>query len=95
MFIRMSCVEEFWDKWRIVVFHSLVPQYKWHKSQRNVAIGDVVLISDDQVMVAEYKLGQVDDVKVSRDGLVRVVRVRTVSKNDKKFNLNSYFQAKI
>ena len=36
-------------------------------------------------MVAEYKLGQVDDIKVGRDGLVRVVRIRTLSKNENKF----------
>ena len=39
------------------MFHSLVPQYKWHKTQRNVAIGDIVLLSEDQAMVAEFRLG--------------------------------------
>ena len=80
-----GCIEEFWNKWRIVVFHSLVPQYKWHKSQRNVSVGDIVLVSEDQAMVAEYKLGQVDEVKVSKDGLVRAVKVRTVSRNENRF----------
>ena len=43
--------EEFWNKWRVVVFHSLVPQYKWHKSQRNITVGDVVLLNEDEAKV--------------------------------------------
>ena len=31
--------EEFWEKWRISAFHSLVPQFKWHRSQRNLQEG--------------------------------------------------------
>ena len=74
-----SIVIEFWDKWRVVVFHSLVPQFKWHKSQRNISEGDVVLLKMDEAKVSEYKLGQVVGVKFSGDGLVRSVKVRTVS----------------
>ena len=81
-----SCVDEFWNKWRIVVFHSLVPQYKWHKTQRNVAVGDVVLLNEDQAMTAEFRLGQVEEVKVSGDGLVRSAKVRTVTRGENKFS---------
>ena len=64
-----TIVQEFWNKWRIQVFHSLVPQYKWHKSMRNVQVGDVVLVHDDSALAGEYKLGQVTEVKISSDGL--------------------------
>ena len=77
-----SVVVEFWEKWRMKAFDSLVPQYKWHKTQRNIEIGDVVLLKDDESKVSEFKLGQVQEVKVSTDGLVRSVKVRTVSRND-------------
>ena len=77
-------VEEFWKKWKIVVFHSLVPQYKWHKSQRNVQIGDVVLMIEENALVGEYRLGQVSDVKVSKDGLVRSAKIRCVNRKDEK-----------
>ena len=33
-----SIVDEFWFKWQVVAFHSLVPQYKWHKNQRDIKI---------------------------------------------------------
>ena len=38
-------------------------------------------------MIAEYRLGQVEAVKVSKDGLVRVVKVRTVGKGENKFTI--------
>ena len=81
-----TIVQEFWNKWRIQVFHSLVPQYKWHKSMRNVQVGDVVLVGEDAIGVGEYKLGQVEDVKVSKDGLVRSCQVRCVSRTDGKIS---------
>ena len=77
-------VKEFWVKWKIVVFHSLVPQYKWHKTQRNIQVGDVVLLNEDSGLVGEYRLGQVHSVKTGRDGLVRSVQVRCVSLKDGK-----------
>ena len=77
-----SVVDEFWTKWKVATFHSLVPQYKWHKSRRNVQVGDVVLVYDDAAVAGEYKLGQVTDVKVSNDGLVRSCKVRCVSRSD-------------
>ena len=79
-----SIVVEFWKKWRTVVFHSLVPQYKWHKTQRNVQEGDVVLVNEDNVLVGEYKLGQVIEVRTSKDGLVRTAKVRCVNRKDDK-----------
>ena len=68
------------------MFHSLVPQYKWHKSMRNVQVGDIVLVGEDAIGVGEYKLGQVEDVKVSKDGLVRSCQVRCVSRTDGKIS---------
>ena len=63
------------------MFHSLVPQYKWHKTQRNVVVGDVVLLNEDVAKVGEYRLGQVVGVKTSsNDGFVRSVEVRCVTR---------------
>ena len=76
-----TVVDEFWNKWKVVIFHSLVPQYKWHKSRRNVQVGDVVLVFDDTTVAGDYRLGQVSDVKVSKDGLVRSCSVRCVSRS--------------
>ena len=81
-----SCQQEFWVKWKAVVFHSLVPQYKWHKSQRNVQIKDIVLVNDDSGLVGEYKLGQIHSIKIGKDGLVRSAQVRCVCSKDGKIS---------
>ena len=52
-----------WNKYTIVVFNSLVHQYKWHKSQRNAQIGDVVQVHDDTALAGGYTFGQVTDVR--------------------------------
>ena len=71
-----TCIKEFWTKWKMVVFHSLVPQYKWHKTQRNLQVNDIVLLNDDAGIVGEYKMGRVHSINTGKDGLVRSVQVR-------------------
>ena len=83
-----SIVVEFWEKWRTVVFHSLVPQFKWHRTQRNVQVGDVVLLKEEEAKVADYKLGMVIGIKSSKDGLVRSVKVRCLNRTESKFTVS-------
>lgn len=78
-----SIIEDFWEKWRIVAFDSLVPQYKWHRKFRASQVGDVVLIQDDNSKLREFKLGIVIGTKVGLDGLPRSLTIRYVSGNDR------------
>lgn len=39
-------VNTFWKRWNTNYFPSLTLRQKWHKSHRNLKIGDVVLIQD-------------------------------------------------
>ena len=73
-----SIVDEFWQKWYVTVFHSLVPQYKWHKSFRNMQIGDVVLMQNESFVTGKYQMGRVIGVKKSSDGNTRKATVRYV-----------------
>ena len=75
-------VRQFWMKWHVMVFPSLVPQYKWRVQERDVCEGDVVLLRDEAASPGDYKLGQVAGVKVSADGHVRSVTVRYVKSSD-------------
>ena len=83
-----SVVLEFWNKWRVVVFPSLVPQFKWHKTQRNLQVGDVVLLNDEEARVADYKLGLIIGTKPSNDGLVRSVKVKCINRNEEKLTVS-------
>ena len=83
-----SVAVEFWDKWRVVAFPSLVPQFKWHKTQRNLQVGDVVLLNDEEARVADYRLGLVIGTKPSKDGLVRSVKVKCIHRNEEKLTVS-------
>ena len=54
----------------------LQQRQKWLKKRRNVKIGDIVMLVDERVARCHWPLARVQEVKVSRDGLVRSVHVK-------------------
>ena len=54
----------------------LVPSYKWQQKRRNVKVGDICLIRYKKSIRSTYRLGRVSEVKTSRDGLVRSVKLQ-------------------
>ena len=69
---------EFWSRWCTEVTPQSVIRQKWHESQRNLHVGDVVLVHDQSPVKGKYLLAIVEEVKKSKDGFVRscVVRYR-------------------
>ena len=67
---------EFWSRWRKEYLQQLQTRAKWQSNERNVAIGDVVLLKDDNVARNDWKMGVVTKTKTSDDGHVRSVMVR-------------------
>ena len=68
-------IEAFWKKWTRDYFPSLLVQKKWHNSQRNVQIGDIVLLQDSNQVRGNWKLAKVSKVFPGIDGKVRNVEV--------------------
>ena len=66
----------FWQRWSAEVSPSLIVRQKWHVKTRNLQKGDVVMIAEPSKLKAKYKLGIVDEVKASRDAVVRSVVIR-------------------
>ena len=50
---------------------------KWNKPTRNMCIGDVVLIKDDNLPRNCWKMGRVIDLEHGSDDLVRAVKLKT------------------
>ena len=73
----------FWKSWASEVSPGLVHRPIWHKKGRNLLVGDVVMISEATKVKAKYRLGVVDETKLSKDGNVRSVTVRYVLVSDK------------
>ena len=71
-----ECTAQWWDQYMAQNFSSLVPRQKWFYEQRNMVVGDVVLLQyEGKCRPATYRLAVVVDVEVAGDGLVRTVTV--------------------
>lgn len=68
----------FWKRWSAEVSPGLVVRQKWHEKSRNLCVGDLVHICERSKLKAKYKLGIVDTVTVSADGIVRSAVIRYV-----------------
>lgn len=50
---------------------------KWLRTQRNIQIGDMVTIQDDNLPAGKWPVGRVVEVHPGTDGIVRVVTLKT------------------
>ena len=50
---------------------------KWHNSENNVKIGDIVLIKNELMPPSQWPLGKIVELHPGRDRVVRVVTVET------------------
>jgi hypothetical protein len=68
-------LNEFWSRWRNEYFQNLQVRNKWTSVKRNMSVGDIVLIKDDNSARSDWRLGRVHEVLKEPDGLVRKVRI--------------------
>ena len=70
-------LEMFWRAWTSDFLHTLQQRTKWRIARENLKVGDLVLIKDQILPPSKWLLGRILSVNPGRDGLVRVVKVRT------------------
>ncbi|XP_052065131.1 uncharacterized protein LOC127704931 [Mytilus californianus] len=66
---------EFWNRWRKEYLSNLQSRKKWTAPRRNLKVGDIVIIKDEQAARNQWHLGKINTAHVDEDGLVRKVRV--------------------
>ena len=75
-------------------FPSLIIQQKWHHVKRNLAVGDICLLQDSNVVRGEWRYVRVTEIYPDRHGNVRnveiVVAPRHSGKGDYKYQSPSY-----
>ena len=71
--------DEFWQLWRREYLATLQARRVWQKRRDNVAVGDIVLLRDDQAFRSEWKMARVVDAFQSDDGLVRSAKLKMAS----------------
>ena len=67
----------FWSRWRREYLVTLQNRQKWTKSKRNIAIGDIVIIKEDNQPRGLWSMGRVFATEPDKEGLVRSVSVKT------------------
>ncbi|XP_046808365.1 uncharacterized protein LOC124420198 [Lucilia cuprina] len=67
----------FWSRWSNDYLLSLQPRKKWQTEKCNLIKDDVVLLRDENLPPACWKLGRVIETHAGSDGLVRVATIKT------------------
>ena len=74
-----SLVRHFWRRWHLEYLTHLQKFSKWRHPSRNARVGDVVVLHENGLVPGKWPVARVTEVKPGRDGIVRVVTVRTHS----------------
>ena len=72
-----ALVRHLWQRWSADYLDSFKRTSKWHNPSRNLRVGDVVILREDNVIPARWPLARVVTAHAGSDGLVRVVSVKT------------------
>jgi len=67
----------FWDIWKKDYLQSLITRKKWQKRERNMEVGDIVLLVEKNIARGQWNTGSVMKTYPGLDKLVRVVDVKT------------------
>ncbi len=68
--------DQFWARWIREYLPTLQTRQKWFKTQKNVAVGDVVLVIDNSPRNS-WTLGRILEAIADKKGAVRIVKVKT------------------
>ena len=66
---------EFWVRWKKEFLHALQERQKWVRPRRNLQVGDVVIIKDDNTPRNQWQQARVTEAQKEKDGLVRKVNL--------------------
>lgn len=73
--------EQFWSRWRKEYLSNIAVRQRWHTPKRNLLIGDIVIVKDNDLPRHKWLLGRIEETTIDSDGLVRRVRVHLGDKN--------------
>ena len=69
--------DEFWRRWSKEYTFTLIKRQKWFHKKRNVRLGDIVLVLDDNSARGQWPIGRIVELCPDRHGLVRSVMIKT------------------
>lgn len=69
-------VRHVWKRWMKEYIPHIGSRKKWFSSQKNLKVGEVVVVIDADMARRDWKVGRIEQVYPGNDGLVRVVDVK-------------------
>ena len=72
-------IQQLWKHWSHDYLHQLQQRNKWKDIQPNVKIGDLVLVKEDNLPPLVWKKAVINDLHTGKDGLTRVVTLKTAT----------------
>ena len=72
-----ALVRHLWQRWSVEYLSSLQRVSKWRHPSRNLRVGDIVVLREDNVTPMNWPIARVMKTHPGQDGLVRVVTVKT------------------
>ncbi|GBO16062.1 hypothetical protein AVEN_192980-1 [Araneus ventricosus] len=70
-------VQLIWNKWHRGYLSELQQRNKWQFQKKNVKVGDLVVLIEDNMPTFKWPLGRVTKIYSGNDTLIRVVKVKT------------------
>lgn len=71
--------ENFWKRWIIEYLPTLQTRKKWREEKQDYQVGRLVVIKDENLSPAHWLMGRITELIKDEDGLVRSVKLKTVS----------------
>lgn len=68
---------DFWNRWSTQYVHSLQERHKWIDRSPDTRLNDLVLIKHKSKPPLQWELGRVTQLHPGKDGVVRVVTIKT------------------
>ena len=81
--LYQALVRHFWQRWS-TEYISLRRYTKWHHPTRNVQVGDVVVLQEDNMVPTKWPLAKVIQTHTGKGGFVRVVTIKTATRTYKR-----------
>ena len=74
-----ALTDHLWQRWKRAYLNTLIHRRKWQADQRNLAVGDVVLLAESDTPRGHWPLARVLQVFPGPDGRVRAVQLKTAA----------------
>lgn len=68
--------QDFWRRWQTDYLHTLQQRYKWQKQVSSPAVGDIVVIREEDMPPTKWLLGRIKYLHKGPDNLARVAIVQ-------------------